>query len=144
MIILLRITLDLIWFTSDLFLPTQDVKNTTYGPTDMIIYSCLVSENCKQLQRGNSSIFLISRWEFHPRQKNFRNSRLRRRVPWNGWSREKNIQTKSFIPKIICDNEKHLPSTKYVTITLPQKLCEKNFWAIIFWTCPPVFQETVR
>ena len=35
------------------------------------------------------------------------------------------IETKSFIPKNICDNEKYIHTTQYVTITTPQKVLEK-------------------
>ena len=35
------------------------------------------------------------------------------------------IETKSFIPKNIWDNEKYIPTTQYVRITPPQKVREK-------------------
>ena len=38
-----------------------------------------------------------------------------------------NIETKSFIPKNICDNVKYRPTTKYVTIIPPQNVQEKYF-----------------
>ena len=46
----------------------------------MIIYSCFVSENYKQLQQGRSSTFLKAGWESHPRRK-LRNSKLGIGVP---------------------------------------------------------------
>ena len=50
-----------------------------------------------------------------------------------GWKSDKaNIQTKSFIPTNVCDSEKYIPTTKYVTMTQPQKIQEKYFWALIF------------
>ena len=30
------------------------------------------------------------------------------------------------------DNEKYIPSTKYKTITPPQNILEKHFWAVFF------------
>ena len=47
----------------------------------MIIQSCFVSENCKQLQQERSSIFLKGGWESHPRRKKLRNSKLGIGVP---------------------------------------------------------------
>ena len=44
-------------------------------------------------------------------------------VPWSGRNKDKtNIETKSLIPNNICDNEKYMLTTKYVTITPPQKV----------------------
>ena len=43
-----------------------------------------------------------------------------------------NIETKSFIPKNTCDNEKYIPTTKYVTIAPPQKVQEKHFRGLSF------------
>ena len=49
-----------------------------------------------------------------------------RGVPWNGRNRDKtNIKTKSFNSKNICDNEKYIPTTKYVAIT-PLQNVKKN------------------
>ena len=42
--------------------------------TDTMIYNCFVFENYKQLQLGNSSIFLMVDWKSH--QKNLTNSKL--------------------------------------------------------------------
>ena len=43
-----------------------------------------------------------------------------------------NIETKSFIPKNTCDNEKYIPTTKYVTTAPPQKVQEKHFRGLSF------------
>ena len=44
-------------------------------------------------------------------------------VPESGRNRCKtDTETKSFIPKNICDNKKYIATTKYVTITPPQKV----------------------
>ena len=111
----------------------------------MITYNCFVSGNYEQLQQWCISVFLMSGRESHPRQKNLRNSKLGRGVPYIGWNRDKtNIQTKNFIRNNICDNEKYIPTTKYVSITPPQKVQEKYFGALIFETCPPVSQDTVQ
>ena len=38
------------------------------------------------------------------------------------------IETKSFIPKNICDNEKYIPTTKYVTITPLPKMSKNKYF----------------
>ena len=44
-------------------------------------------------------------------------------VPESGRNRCKtDTETKSFIPKNICDNKKYIATTKHVTITSPQKV----------------------
>ena len=43
-----------------------------------------------------------------------------------------NIETKSFIPKNTCDNEKYIPTTKYLTTDPPQKVQEKYFRGLNF------------
>ena len=43
-----------------------------------------------------------------------------------------NIETKSFIPKNICDNEKYIPTTKYVTITPLQNVQKQIFLSPYF------------
>ena len=49
-------------------------------------------------------------------------------VPQSGRNRGKtNIETKSFIPRNICDNVKYIPTAKYVTMTPPQRVQEKYF-----------------
>ena len=51
-------------------------------------------------------------------------------IPQSRRNRDKtNIETKSFILKNICDSEKYIPTTKYVTIIPPMlhhKKCKKN------------------
>ena len=37
------------------------------------------------------------------------------------------MQTKNFIPKIICNNKKYIPTTKYVRIITTKKAHEKRF-----------------
>ena len=43
-----------------------------------------------------------------------------------------NIETKSFIPKNICANEKYIPTTKYVTITPLQDVQKQIFLSPYF------------
>ena len=43
-----------------------------------------------------------------------------------------NTQKENFIMKNIYHNQKYIPATKYVTITPPQNIQEKHFWALIF------------
>ena len=73
----------------------------------MIICNSFASENYKQLQKSKK--FKIGE-----------GSSLK-------WVKKDktNIKTKSFNPKNICDNEKYIPTTKYVAIT-PLQNVKKN------------------
>ena len=89
---------------------------------------------------------IFNEWEGVPSSpKKFKKFKIGEGVPYSESNRDKtNIQTKNFIRKNICDNEKYIPTTKYVSITPPQKVQEKYFGALIFETCPPVSQDTVQ
>ena len=78
-------------------------------------------------------MFLMGRWG-HTTIKKIKEFKIEERstLKWVKNRDKTNIQTKSFIPKSIRDYEKYIPTTKYITITPPQKIQEKHFWVPFF------------